>query len=321
VDAVTSPTISIVIPCYNKQAYVRAAIESALAQTHTCQVVVVDDGSTDGSLAEIRAFDGRITWETGPNRGGSAARNRGLELATGDWIQFLDADDILPADKIAAQLAALDGAPEDTVAFCPWSYFHDNGAIDPADARRYWHSYDSGADLLVDMWYHGGFFPPHAWLTPRALIDRAGHWDEALTGDDDGEFFGRALVAASELRFCKDTRVLYRNPPEGSVSRNKSLKSALSFWSAFEQVSKALLSKRPDASTRKACLARARKTGYAWREVPEVLEKAHSWEREHGEFDLSPALPTKTRWLVAFFGLKRGLALRRIFSTRPRPFL
>ena len=71
-------TVSIVIPCYNKGAYVKAAIESALSQTHPCQVVVVDDGSTDNSLEEIRRFDGQITWETGPNRGGSAARNRGL---------------------------------------------------------------------------------------------------------------------------------------------------------------------------------------------------------------------------------------------------
>lgn len=310
----TGPTVSIVIPCYNKRAYVRAAIESALAQSHPCQVVVVDDGSTDGSLAEVETFDGRILWETGPNRGGSAARNRGLELATGEWIQFLDADDILPEGKIAAQLAALQDAPADAMAFCPWSYFHDDGDIDPPDARRYWHSYDSGADLLVDMWYNGGFFPPHAWLTPRPLIDRAGHWDEALTGDDDGEFFGRVLAAASEMRFCEDTRVLYRDPPEGAVSRDKSLKSARSFWAAFEQVSDVLLARRDDAEAERACLARARKTAYAWRDVPEVLDRASVWERAHRRFDLSPALPGKTRWLVALFGLKRGLALRRMLS-------
>lgn len=308
------PSVSIVIPCYNKRAYVRAAIESALSQTYPCQVIVVDDGSTDGSLAEVQSFDQRITWETGPNRGGSAARNRGLELATGEWIQFLDADDILPEDKIAKQLSGLDGAPDGTVAFCPWSYFHDGGRVDLADRRRYWHSYDSGTDLLVEMWYNGGFFPPHTWLTPRSLIDRAGLWNEKLTGDDDGAFFGRVLLEADQLRFCEDTYVLYRDPPEGAVSRDRSLKSALSFWSAFDQVSDGLLAKRSDRAARRACTARARKTCYAWRDVPEILEKADAWERAHGCSGLSPTLPPTTRWLVFLFGLKRGLALRRILS-------
>lgn len=310
----TGATVSIVIPCYNKRAYVRAAIESALAQSHPCQVVVVDDGSTDGSLAEVQAFDGRILWETGPNRGGSAARNRGLELATGAWIQFLDADDILPEGKIAAQLAALDGAPADAMAFCPWSFFHDDGDIDPPDARRYWHSYDSGADLLVDMWYNGGFFPPHAWLTPRRLIDRAGHWDAALTGDDDGEFFGRMLIAASDMRFCEGTRVLYRDPPEGAVSRDRSPKSVRSFLDAHMRVAEHLLHVRPDRDARKACLSRLRKTGYQLRAYEGVVDCLEAEERRMWLFDPSPSLPVSVRWPVALLGLRRGIRLRHLLE-------
>jgi len=306
--------VSVIIPCYNKRAYVAAAIESALAQTHPCEVIVVDDGSSDGSLEVVRQFDGRIRWVTGPNRGGSAARNTGLQMAQGHWIQFLDADDILPADKIACQMATLAGAPDGSMAFCPWSYFDDSGKVAPPDARRYWHSYATGSDLLVDMWYHGGFFPPHAWLTSRPLIDRVGHWDESLTGDDDGEFFGRLLVAASELRFCAGTRVFYRDPPEGSVSRDKSVRSARSFWRAFTSVSERLLTRKDDRLTRKACLARARKTAYAWRDVPEIVARAATWERDHYLFDFSPALPPKTRYLVALFGLRAGITLRGLLS-------
>lgn len=306
---------SIIIPCYNKRAYVGAAIESALAQTHPCEVIVVDDGSTDGSLEEIRRFDGRIRWETGPNRGGSGARNRGLELAQGDWIQFLDADDILPPEKIAVQIAALDGAAQYAMAFCPWSRFHDDGRIDPPDPRGYWRDHADGASLLVDMWYRGGFFPPHAWLVRRGLIDKVGVWNEDLTGDDDGEFFGRLLLAAGEIRFCGGTRVLYRDPPEGSVSRNTSLKSALSFWTAFESMAERLLAQRPDRAARRACLSRARRTGYAWRDVPEILGRAAAWERTHWQLDFSPSLPLKSRWLIGMFGLHRGLALRRMLSS------
>jgi glycosyltransferase involved in cell wall biosynthesis len=312
VDALSS--VSIIIPCYNKRDYVAVAIESALAQTHPCEVIVVDDGSTDGSLDEIALFDGRVSWVTGPNRGGSAARNLGLEMARGEWIQFLDADDFLPAEKVAVQLDVLRNAPERTVAFCPWSYFHDDGKVDPPDVRRYWRSYSQGSDLLIDTWYNGGFFPPHAWLISRALIDRAGNWDERLTGDDDGEFFGRQLLAASALRFCEQTSVLYRDPPTGSVSRDKSLKSALSFWQAFDLVATKLLAGRKDRAARKACLARARKLAYAWRDMPEVVDLAGMWERDNHLFDFSPSLPISTRMLVAFLGVSRGLAVRQLLK-------
>lgn len=304
-------TVSIVIPCYNKREYVAAAIESALAQSYPVEVVVVDDGSTDGSLAEVKRFDDRIRWVTGPNCGGSAARNTGLSMATGQWIQFLDADDTLPPEKVAMQIAAMADASEDAVAFCGWSVFHDDGEIEPQDARRYWRSYSNGTDLLIDMWYYGGFIPLHAWLTSRRLIERVGGWNEELTGDDDGELFGRLLIAASTLHFCGGTQVLYRAPPQGSVSRDKSLKSARSFWRAFEIVSEQLLECRPDSVARKACLSRARITGYVWREVPEVLELAAEWEMSCRLVDLSPSLPKKIRYLVWLLGLKRAVRLRR----------
>jgi glycosyltransferase involved in cell wall biosynthesis len=307
-----NPRVSIVIPCYNKRAYVAAAIESALAQTARCEVIVVDDGSTDGSLDEVRRFASRIVLETGPNRGGSAARNRGLALATGDYVQFLDADDLLPPDKVATQLAALANAPPHAMAFCPWSLFRDDGTTLPPGTRRYWRDYPDGLALLIDMWTFGGFFPPHAWLAPRALVDRAGHWDEALTGDDDGEFFGRLLAHAGAVRFCQGTNVLYRDPPEGSVSRNVSLPSARSFWAAFEAVSAQILSRRRDRAARRAVLSRVRKTAYAWREVDEIVTKAAACERGLRLFDLSPSLPRAARWCVGLLGIRRGLQARRM---------
>lgn len=94
--------VSIIIPCFNAEKYVARAIQSALDQTYPdCEVIVIDDGSTDKSLDVIKSFGERIRWETGPNRGGCEARNRGIELARGDWIQFLDADDLLTKDCVA----------------------------------------------------------------------------------------------------------------------------------------------------------------------------------------------------------------------------
>ncbi|MBK8909688.1 MAG: glycosyltransferase [Rhodospirillales bacterium] len=104
----TEPLVSIIIPCWNAEAFVGEAIDSALAQTYrNAEVIVIDDGSTDGSLEVIKSYGDRIRWETGPNRGAPAARNRGLALAAGAYVLFLDADDLLLPPAIQALFAAL----------------------------------------------------------------------------------------------------------------------------------------------------------------------------------------------------------------------
>jgi glycosyltransferase involved in cell wall biosynthesis len=291
-------------------AYVAAAIDSALRQSADCEVIVIDDGSTDGSLDVVRGYGDSIYWETGTNCGGSAARNRGLEVASGKYVQFLDADDVLPAEKVITQLEVLEQVGSDAVALCPWAVLHDDGQTQPPDARLYWRNYADGLSLLIDMWYQGGFFPPHAWLMPRALIDRAGGWDVRLTGDDDGEFFGRLLVQTGQVLFCDITPVLYRDPPIGSVSRNRSLRSAQSVHEAFVSVAGLIRAQRDDNLARKACLSRVRKLAYAWSELPEIVQQAAFYERGLGVRDLSPSLPWVTRYLVFVFGIRRGLRIR-----------
>ena len=90
--------VSVIIPCYNNEEWIAEAIDSALSQTYTpIEVIAIDDGSTDKSLEIIKSYGDRIKWETGVNKGHSAARNRGFSLSSGKDIQWLDADDyILP---------------------------------------------------------------------------------------------------------------------------------------------------------------------------------------------------------------------------------
>ncbi|WP_193212258.1 glycosyltransferase [Luteolibacter marinus] len=306
--------MSIIIPCYNKERYVAAAIESALSQSYPAEVIVVNDGSIDRSLEEIEPFADRIHLITGPNRGASSARNTGIESATGEWIQFFDADDILPPEKIAVQIAAMEGAESDSMAVCPWARFYDDGRIDTPDPRRFWNTYADGLSLLVDMWYDGGFFPPHCWLVHRQLIQKVGGWNTRLTGDDDGEFFGRLLAQAREVRFCNETQVFYRDPPEGSISSDRSLKSARSFFEAFEIVSKLILEIRSDRHARKACLSRARKTAYAWQNVPEIIGRAAAFEEECGVSGFSPSLPVCARLLAGLFGIQGALRIKKQFQ-------
>src|SRR3984957_14870258 len=114
------PLVSILIPCYNAERWVAQAIESALRQTWPeKEIIVVDDGSTDASLAIIQSFGDRIRWETGPNRGGNVARNRLLDLARGEWLQYLDADDYLLPLKIERQVGFLREHPTCDVVYSP----------------------------------------------------------------------------------------------------------------------------------------------------------------------------------------------------------
>lgn len=100
-----SPFVSIIIPCYNNQDLIQDAIASALSQTYPhIEVLVIDDGSTDGTTDILRTLSDRIYWETQPNQGAPTARNRGLALAKGTYIKFLDADDVLLPDAIERQI-------------------------------------------------------------------------------------------------------------------------------------------------------------------------------------------------------------------------
>lgn len=97
------PSIAVIIPCWNAEKWVGRAITSVLDQNYlNREIIVIDDGSTDGSLDIIRSFEDRIHWKTGPNRGASAARNLGVELATAEYILFLDADDYLHGNYLEA---------------------------------------------------------------------------------------------------------------------------------------------------------------------------------------------------------------------------
>src|SRR5258708_3350067 len=114
------PLVSILIPCYNAEGWIAQAIESALQQTWPeKEIIVVDDGSTDNSLAIIRQFDPNIHWESRPNLGGNAARNRLLELARGEWLQYLDADDYLLPEKVSRQVQFVLSHSECDVVYSP----------------------------------------------------------------------------------------------------------------------------------------------------------------------------------------------------------
>jgi len=107
------PTVSVIIPTYNSGRFVGHAIESVLAQSFDdLELIVVDDGSTDGTVDRVRSYGDEVTYVTRPNGGPGAARNHGARLASGEWLAFLDADDFWFPNKLAGQLALARRAPD-----------------------------------------------------------------------------------------------------------------------------------------------------------------------------------------------------------------
>jgi len=309
---IASPLVSIIIPCYNAERYVAEAIESALDQIYPhCEVIVIDDGSTDGSLNVIKGFCEKIRWESRENRGGSAARNRGLELARGKYIQFLDADDFISQDKIELQVAALESAQPDSIATCAHCHCSARGEPELYPNTATWRKYSNAIDLLVDMWNAKGSFPIHAWLTPKSLIQKAGVWNERLTGDDDGEYFGRVLLAARDVIFTENAVVYYRRPAATSVSMGRRSKDIGSYFEAWDSLQAGILNRRSDPEAQLAVLRRLRIVTYFYaNQSPEWIEWAALREKHFRFLDWGIPTPRTSALLIAFFGLSTGLRLR-----------
>jgi glycosyltransferase involved in cell wall biosynthesis len=206
-----SPLVSILIPCFNAEHLVAQAIESALAQTwpHK-EVIVIDDGSTDGSLDVIRRFDGRIRFETGPNRGGNAARNRLLELSKGEWLQYLDADDYLRPGKIEKQIEFLRKHPDFDVIYSPTA---SEILVDGKPALEE-HQIPKPREpwILLAHWelpQTGGS------LWKKSALEDVSGWRVGQPCCQEHELYFRLLAAGARLAHCDCCLAVYRRWDHG----------------------------------------------------------------------------------------------------------
>src|SRR5256885_5300683 len=206
--------VSILIPCFNAEGWVAQAIESALSQTWPeKEVILVDDGSTDASLTIIKTFGDRIRWESGPNRGSNVARNRLLELAHGDWLQYLDADDYLLPEKIAQQMEFIATDLAAAVVFGPATIEH----WADGSARRVLLPIPEPHDLwiLLARWY----LPQTgaALWRKQAMVD-VGGWKVDQPCCQEHELYLRLLMAGKRFAYCADEGAIYRQFGNGTVS-------------------------------------------------------------------------------------------------------
>lgn len=210
--------VSIIIPCFNAEQWLTEAIDSCLHQTYPqIEIVVIDDGSTDNSLQIIQSYGDRIIWETGRNQGGNYARNRGFALSTGDYIQYLDADDYLFPDKIKKQVEFLEATTADIV-YSNLTYQHHltNGIIVREDANLL--GIPAPHEDVLECLLIYGNLSPSPYLFRRKIIQSSPGWDEGLKASQDRDFLISLLLNGAKIAYQPGYYSVYRRYGNVTVS-------------------------------------------------------------------------------------------------------
>jgi len=303
------------MPCYNAAPYVRAAVESVLAQTwKDLELIVVDDGSTDGSKETfVDITDPRLRIVHQENRGQCAACNRGFLEASGDLIKFFDADDLMDEELLQRQVMRLDNRT-DAIAVGEWQRFTcQPKSSDQFEPRR---MYRDAAPLewLVTEWSEARpMMQCGLFLIPRRILQERGLWDERLSLINDFEFFSRILLGSSELLYSEGARIHYRSGLPNSLSRQKSRKAVESAFLSLMLGTQHLLDAENSARTRAACAAMLKDFEFThYPGHPDLRVKVRDRVRELGGSTLSPDGPPGFQKLRRFIGWKLARRVQHI---------
>ena len=302
----TPPLVSILIPAYNAEHWLSDTLESAVNQTWpNKEIIVVDDGSKDGTCSIAEQFSRRgVRLERQANQGAAAARNKAFSICSGEYIQWLDADDLLAPDKIETQMkAAQECESGRTLLSGAWARF----IYRPTKARFVPSSLWSDlkpAEWLLRKLEENLYMQTGSWLVSRELTEAAGPWDTRLLGDDDGEYFCRVLLASSGTRFVSKAKIYYRVSGAASLSYigSSSRKLEAQFLSSKLHI-KYLRSLSDDPRARAACLAYLQRyLPYFYPERPDIVAEANQIAAGLGGRLEVPRLSWKYAWIQKIFG-------------------
>ncbi|BAY18537.1 putative glycosyl transferase [Anabaenopsis circularis NIES-21] len=302
------PLVSILIPAFNVEAWLAETLESALAQTwQNTEIIIVDDGSTDNTLAVAKSFaSSKVKVISQENRGQSASENRAFQEAQGDFIEYLDADDLLAPDKIERQIQLLGDSSSEFVASGEWARFYkslDEALFIP---QPLWADM-SPVDWLVCAWENHLMMHGAAWLIPRPIAERAGNWEERLSLINDFDYFSRILLSSKGVKFCQGAKTYYRSGNTTSLSGSKSRQAWESGFLALELGTNNLLAQEDSPRTRHACATVFQR--FIYEVYPDVLDlrgRAEGKVKEFGGSDIQPSGGRIFKSISSFVGWKRA---------------
>jgi glycosyltransferase involved in cell wall biosynthesis len=197
-----APLVSVIIPTYNSEKFIVQSIHSVLAQTHQrYEIIVVDDGSTDETKDVLHEFGGRIQYVYQQNRGPSAARNTGIKIAQGEYLCFLDADDVWTPHKLEVQLAFMEQHHDIGLVFSDESGINEDGILNKSlVAKSMFHAElvsqvpirEAVRKLLIE-----NFIPTSTVMARKNCVARVGLFDESLRVAEDRDMWSRIAADCS----------------------------------------------------------------------------------------------------------------------------
>jgi len=197
------PRVSAIITTYNRRAFVQEAVDSVLAQSYDdWELIVVDDGSTDGTGEALERYGEKLWYVFQENRGASSARNRGLELARGEFVAFLDSDDLWLPRKLQVQVACMDGHPDCRICYTDEIWIRRGRRVNPkkGHAKYSGEIYTHCLPLCI--------ISPSSALMRRGLFKEVGVFDPTLPVCEDYDLWLR--VAASFPVFFIPQRLIVK---------------------------------------------------------------------------------------------------------------
>lgn len=207
------PLVSIVIPTYNNGAVVCQAIDCSLNQTYkNVEVIVVDDGSSDNTEQLLReTYKGRIVYIRQENKGTGGARNTGIRNASGKYLQFLDADDLIDLDKISIQMKQLQHIPDEALSYCDYvCYDIDDVTMLYPRISPVLQEEKPFNDIML-KWETDLTIPVHCFLFDAALFKENGiAFDEKLQANEDWECWMNLFARRPKVFFVDKVLAFYR---------------------------------------------------------------------------------------------------------------
>ncbi len=306
------PHISVIVPTYNRKRFVVKAIDSILNQTfNNYEIIVVDDGSTDGTQKALEAYANKIRYLYQENAGVSSARNAGIHEARGEWVAFLDSDDEWTKDYLSTQVAHIEKFPEAVAHIVnAVTFFPDGARSNHFDHIKFLNTFGQKERLIIEKPFqiiidHSHWFL-QSLLMRRDLLLRTGLFDTELSIAEDLDVIAR-MTLTGPFTFCRKVLVeLYRRQESIENLASQSMKKGIYTCRAFGKVYTNLLNLQELTPAEKSAVARVLSSN--WRALGNALLKAGKKSAARYYYKKSlflyPSFRSAIKYLISFLHQK-----------------